>query len=117
MYSRSERLKELFREEIAAALRGVKDPGLAGLLTITDVELSNDGKTLMVYWSVIGSAHERQSTADALERAAPYLRQVMRKRLHLKLIPKVAFVFDDTPARAARIDKLFLQIEEEDKPS
>ncbi len=113
MYSRSDRLKELFREEVILALRGVKDPGLSGFLTITDVELSQDKKTLRVFYSLMGSEREKHGTAKALERAAPYIRQVLRKRLALKLIPQVVFLFDETPQRASRIDKMFLKLEEE----
>ncbi len=113
MFSRSDRLRELFRAEIAKALQGVKDPGLSGFLTITDVEISSDRKTLNVFYSLLASLAQRESTRCALERAAPYMRQVLRKRLTLKMIPTIFFIYDDTPRRASRVDKLFLQIERE----
>ncbi len=113
MFSRSERLKELFHTEISKALEGVKDPGLSGFLTVTDVELSPDKKIVRVYYSILGSAHERDSTARALERSAPYIRQVLRKRLTIKMIPQIVFVYDDTPEKASRIDKMLLDIEKE----
>lgn len=113
MFGRGERLQELFRAEIALALQGVKDPGLTGFLTITGVELSADKKTVRAFYSILGSAREKESAAHALERAAPYIRQVLRKRLSLKKIPALIFIFDDTPAKASRIDKMFLEIEKE----
>lgn len=113
MFERSDRLKELFRSEVILALRGVKDPGVSGLLTVTDVELSTDRKTVVVYYSVMGDATQRVSTAKALERAAPYLKQVMRKRLSIKVIPTIKFEFDETPRKASRIDKLLLDLEKE----
>lgn len=113
-FTRSDRLKELFREELVLALRGVKDPGLSGLLTVTDLTLSPDKKTAMVFYSIIGSERQRQTSAEALERASPYLRQVLKKRLSLKLIPHLVFTYDDTPARAARIEKLLIQLEKEE---
>ena len=115
MFSRGDRLRELFRVEIAKALQGVKDPGVSGFLTITDVQLSTDGKTVNVFYSLLGSAVQKESTQKALERAAPYFRQVLRKRLSLKTIPAIAFHYDDTPQRASRIDKLLLQLEQEDR--
>lgn len=113
MFSRDERLRELFQQEIILALRGVKDPGLSGLLTVTDLALSADRKTARVYFSVLGSERDRQGTTEALERAAPYLRQVLRKRLSLKTIPVIVFSYDDTPRRAAAVEKTFLKIEAE----
>lgn len=112
-YSRSDRLVELFRAEIVHALQGVKDPRLQGFLTVTDVELSNDKKTVRVFYSVLGTEREKLSAAEALESAAPYMRQVMRKRVQLKTIPTIVFVFDDTPAKASKLDKMFLDIERE----
>ncbi|MBI5629528.1 MAG: 30S ribosome-binding factor RbfA [Elusimicrobia bacterium] len=113
MFARSERLKELFKIEIIQALRGVKDPGVSGLMTVTDLALSPDMKTATVYYSVLGSARQRAGTAGALERAAPYLRQVLRKRLSLKFIPHFVFLYDDTPRKASRIDQLLMRIEGE----
>lgn len=115
MFSRSERLKELFRTEIVRALEGVKDPGLSGFLTVTDAELSPDKKIVRVFYSILGSEHDRASAAKALERAAPFIRQVLRKRLTLKMIPQIVFVYDDTPAKASRIDKMLLDIEREQR--
>lgn len=117
MFSRDERLRELFQQELILALRGVKDPGLSGFLTVTDLALSADRKTATVYFSVLGSERDRQTTAEALERAAPYLRQVIRKRLALKTIPNFVFSYDDTPRRAAEVEKTFLKIEAERKDS
>ena len=115
MFSRAERLRELFKVELSLALRGVKDPGLSGFLTLTDLTLSPDLKSATVYYSVIGSGRERENTAKALERCAPYLKQVLRKRLSLRLIPTFTFAFDETPQKASRIDKLLLQIEKEER--
>ncbi|MFA6004651.1 MAG: 30S ribosome-binding factor RbfA [Elusimicrobiota bacterium] len=114
MFERNERLRELFHAEITKALREVKDPGLSGgLLTVTDVELSVDRKTVTVHYSVLGSAQDRAHCARALERCAPYIHHLLIKRVKLKLVPRIVFSFDDTPRRAARVDKLLGQLEDE----
>ncbi|MDD5657175.1 MAG: 30S ribosome-binding factor RbfA [Elusimicrobia bacterium] len=116
MFERNERLRELFRVEITKALREIKDPGLGGLLTITDLELADDRKNVTVFYSVLGTAKELQRTARALERCAPYIHHLLIKRLKLKLIPRIAFRFDDTPRRATQVDKLLGEIERERRP-
>ncbi len=113
MFSRDERLRELFRVEIAKALREVKDPGIAGLVTLTDIKLSSDRKTVTVFYSVLGSAQERGRTARALSRSAPFLHYLLVKRLSLRIVPRLVFEFDETPHRAARVDKLLGRIERE----
>ncbi|MHB2025689.1 MAG: 30S ribosome-binding factor RbfA [Elusimicrobiota bacterium] len=111
MFERRERLQELFHKEIALAVKMVKDPGLAGFLTITGVSLSADQKTAEVYYSVLGNLAQRKSAAQALNRAAPYLRQVIKRRVSLKLIPHFVFIYDETPSRASRIDKIIMNLE------
>ena len=113
MFDRNERLRELFRAEISKALRDVKDPGILGLLTLTDIDLSQDRKTVVAYYSVLGTPAERKRTDRALQRCAPYIHHLLIKRLKLKLVPKIEFRFDDTPRRASRIDKLFGDLEKE----
>lgn len=118
MYARSDRLRVLYREEIALALKDVKDPGLKGFLTVTGLELSADGKHANVYYSILGSDADKKDADQALQRAAPYLRQVIRKRVTVKYVPEFHFLFDDTPRKASLVDKMLLKIEQEkrDRP-
>ncbi len=111
MFSRSDRLKVLFQEEIAKALREVKDRGISGILTVTDLKLSADRKVARVYYSILGSQQQQLSSQQALERCAPFIRHLLRKRLAIKVIPEVVFVFDETPQKADRVEKLLRKIE------
>ena len=113
MFDRNERLKELYKELVSTMIREIKDPGLSGFITVTDTELSADRKTLTVYYSVLGTDNERERTKDALERAAPYLRELIKKKVTVKTIPKVVFSYDDTPKKASRIDELLNKLERE----
>jgi len=113
MYDRGERLKELFKELITELLREVKDPGLTGFLTVTDLQLSQDRKNATVYYSIMGSDAERESAAKALERAAPYLRSLLKKKVTVKVVPQLLFRFDETPRKASRIDALLNKLEKE----
>lgn len=113
MYNRNDRLKELYKELISTMLREIKDPGLSGFITITDTELSADRKTVKAYYSVLGSDSERERTAQALERAAPYLRELIKKKVTVKTIPNIVFTYDMTPKKASRIDELLNKLERE----
>jgi ribosome-binding factor A len=113
LYDRGERLKELYKELVSELLRQVKDPGLTGFLTVTDLELSADRKTAKVYYSVLGSDAERESAGKALERAAPYLRELLKKKVTVKTVPNLKFEYDETPKKASRIDELIHKLEKE----
>ena len=92
--SRIQRLQGQFREEIAAICqREIKDPRM-GFVTITGVELSKDLSHAKVYFSCLGSDTERQHSEQALERSAGYIHELLRKRLRLKMIPRLRFLYD-----------------------
>jgi ribosome-binding factor A len=113
MYSRNDRLKELYRELVTKLLREVKDPGLAGFLTVTDLTLSVDRKTATVHYSILGTEEQREAAARALERAAPYLRSLLKKQVTVKVVPNLIFQYDDTPKKASRIDELLNKLDRE----
>lgn len=113
MFDRGERLKELFKELVVELLREVKDPGLSGFLTVTGVDLSADRKNLKVYYSILGTDAEKERAGKALERAAPYLRSLLKKRVTVKVVPNLLFKYDDTPRTASRIDALLNKLEKE----
>ena len=113
MYTRNDRLKELYRELIGKLLREVKDPGLTGFLTVTDLALSIDRKTATVYYSILGSEAECQAAGQALERAAPYLRALLKKEVTVKVVPSIVFKYDETPRKASRIDELLNKLDKE----
>ncbi len=115
MYDRNARLKELYRELVSTYLRELKDPGLVGFITVTDVDLAQDRKTLKVFYSILGTDAECQRTAAALERAAPYLREIIKKKVSVKTIPNLIFTYDITPKKASRIDDLLNKLEKENR--
>ena len=114
MFKREERLKELFLREVTAALRGVNGlNSTAGILTITGADLTNEGKDLAVYYSVIGTPQQKERCERILESSIRDIRRTFKKRLRLRIIPNLVFKFDWTPEYAARIEDLFTRIKSE----
>ena len=77
-----------------------------GLLTITDVNVSPDLKNAHVFYSFLGSEREKKLAEADLRKVTPLLRGAIKKRLSIKIIPNLVFVFDDTSRRASRIDDI-----------
>lgn len=111
---RNERLKELFLQEISAALRNVNGINANGILTLTGSELTKDSKVLYVYYSVLGTDAERQRKEFILKANSRDIRTQLFKRLCLKNVPELVFKFDETPGKAAHIESLFKQIRTEE---
>ena len=111
---RQRRLGELLRAEISEILlREVRDPGIHGLVTITGVRVSADLGHALVFVSIYGEEGQIPQTLDALDRAGPFMRALLRERLDLRRIPELNFRLDDTPARAQRIEMALKKLREE----
>jgi len=110
MSKRHDRLTELFLREVGAGLNDVCGLNDDGILTITGVRLSGDGRILKVFYSVLGTYQQAQKKAQLLATSAKELRAIFFKRLRLKYIPEILFEFDETPQKAARIEELLDKI-------
>lgn len=110
---RNERLKELFLHEISGALRNVNGINARGLLTLTGASLTQDGKILYVYYSVLGTEEDRRRKELLLNANIRDIRSLLFKRLRLKTIPELVFKFDETPEQAAHIEDIFNKIRSE----
>jgi ribosome-binding factor A len=101
------------REEVADLLaREVHDPGI-GFLTITHVRVTPDLQQARVYYTTLGDDQARHESRRALERAAPFLRRQLGRRLRLRRIPELQFFFDESIERHDRIERILQEIEAE----
>jgi ribosome-binding factor A len=108
---RPDRVAEAIREEVATFLAtDVKDPRIAGLVTVTGAEVTRDLRHATVFVSVLGTEAERAATFEGLASAAAHLRSRVGRALRLRLAPEISFRADESVARASRIEDLLAQI-------
>ena len=111
--SRPERVGDQIRAEIAGMLaREIHDPGI-GFLTVTQVKVTADLQLARVYYTTMGDEKARRNSARALERAAPFLRRQLGRRLHLRRAPELQFFFDESIERHDRIERILQEIQAE----
>ncbi len=107
---RSQRVADLVRAELSRlVLTQAHDQDLHRV-TITDVEMPSDLKSARVFFSCLGGEEERAKAADALRRAAGYLRREVGRRCQLRYAPELHFVSDLSLERGARIEELLHQV-------
>ena len=112
---RHERVAEEIRHEVSAMLAGeLKDPRLAGLVTVTEVRVSPDLKQARIYVSVMGTQAEQTSTLQGLAAAAGYVRHEVTERLQMRRAPEVHFVLDHSEEYGQRIEELLRQTKRTD---
>jgi ribosome-binding factor A len=111
--SRPARVGDQLRQEISDLLsREVHDPGI-GFLTITHVKVTPDLQSARVYYTTLGDEKARRESRRALERAAPFLRRQIGRRLRLKRVPELEFFFDESIERGDRIERILHELSAE----
>ena len=112
-HRRSERVAEGIREEVTTFLaEDAKDPRIVGLVTVTGVEVTRDLRHAKVFVSIMGSDEERRATLQGLDSAASHLRSRIGRVLRLRVAPEITFRYDDSVARAAKIEALLAEIKQ-----
>ncbi|WP_426324548.1 30S ribosome-binding factor RbfA [Microbacterium sp. E-13] len=112
---RQARLGDRIRVILAERLeKGLRDPRL-GFVTITDVRVTGDLQHASVFYTVLGSAEEREASAQALKAATGMLRSEVGKHLNVRLTPSLEFILDAIPENAGHIEDLLREARERDQ--
>ena len=100
---RQQRLNQLLRDEIDKLIRyETDDPLLATMISVTDVEVTQDLQKAKVFVSFLDDAHEPE-IMKRLRRAARFFRREIAERINLRHTPELEFVYDPSIARGARV--------------
>lgn len=112
---RHERIAEEIHHEVSSMLAGeLKDPRIAGMVTVTEVRVSPDMKLARIFVSVLGSEAEQNSTMKGLEAAAGFVRHELAERLRLRRAPEMLFLLDHSEEYGQRIDQLLRSTKKRD---
>ena len=105
---REQRLAGEFRKNIYEILTTrVKDGNLTEMFSVSDVEVTNDLKHAKVYVSVFSGTDERkEATFEAIENAAGFIRRELGTMMHIRTVPELHFVRDNSSAYGEKIDKI-----------
>ena len=125
---RQGRMGEEIRKIISDLLfKGLKDPRLSAMISITAVEVTSDGSYATVYVSVLGmnpdkekAAAQQQDTLDALNSAKGFIRKEIGRQIKLRHVPDLIFKIDKSLEYGRHIDELISTLdirhdEEEDE--
>jgi ribosome-binding factor A len=108
--ARPNRVGEQIREDLTELItREVHDPGI-GFITITHVDVTPDLQQARVNYTTLGDDKARRDTRRALERAAPFLRRQLGRRLRLRRIPELQFFYDESIERHDRIERILQEL-------
>ena len=84
----------IMRELQRRMARGIADPRIRGLVTITKVETTGDLSRSRVFVSVMPEEHA-ELTMHGLRAATKRLRRDIMDRIHIRQMPTIEFVYDE----------------------
>lgn len=106
-FPRTRRIAEQIQRELAEIVRTeLKDPRVAALVTITDVEVSADQSHAKVFFTLLGDSTQVEETTRGLTRAAGFLRTQLAHRMQLRTIPQLTFKYDASIERGVKLSRL-----------
>ena len=110
---RTARISEEIKRELSQMIREeVKDPRVKGLISVTDVETTNDIRYAKVFVSILSDSETSKLTLQVLEKAAGYLRSELAKRLQLRYTPELLFKFDSSLEYGSKINQILSEIKD-----
>ena len=111
MRIRPERVAERIKREAADILENhLRDPRVTGMVSVTDVEVTQDLSFARIFVSVLASSTTADDVISVLQSAAPFVRRQLAPRLELREVPQIRFLRDDSLERGARVDELLRKI-------
>lgn len=108
-FSRSERVAEQIRRELAELIRlELKDPRVR-LVTLTGVDVTADFAHAKVFYTTLSGRDQQAEIAAGLQRASGFLRRELGRRIKIHHLPELHFVYDESVERGSQLSQLIDQ--------
>ena len=105
-YPRSRRIAEQVQRELSDIIRlELKDPRV-GMITIIDVEVTQDQAHAKVFFTALGDEARIAGATEGLRHAAGFLRSELARRMKLRVVPQLQFKYDESVERGMRLSRL-----------
>ena len=76
------------------------------MITISGVEITSDFAFARVFYTILGTPEDCDSTKSGLMHASGFLRTALGKRLRIHNIPELRFTYDLSIERGVRLTQL-----------
>ena len=108
MSQRIQRVNQLIKQQISQLILREIDFGNI-LVTVTNVETSTDLRQAKIKISVMPTKKD-ELVLKTLERNIFHLQQILNKKLHMRIVPKIRFTIDQAEIKAQRIEEILGKI-------
>lgn len=102
-------------EEIKKAVADIvnfklKDPRIPDIISISNVEVTNDLSYAKIYYSIFGDESKKIETQEALVSATGFIKKELAKLVKIRSMPKLMFIYDDSLEVNMKISKLIDEV-------
>ncbi|MEF9987594.1 MAG: 30S ribosome-binding factor RbfA [Christensenella sp.] len=114
--NRRNRIDEEVKRVLSEIIRNdVKDDRMSLMTSVTKVTVTPDLKFAKAYISVYDTEKKKQTSVDALNHGAAFIRTKLAKAIDLRRVPEITFVLDDSIEYSIRMSKLIDDVNNKDK--
>ena len=112
--NRIRRISEEVKNAISVMLiNGIKDPRITSMISVTDVEVTNDLRYAFVYISILGG--DKEESLEGLNSARGYIRREVGRQVKLRYAPEIIFKIDDSIDRGMYMDELIKSVNKDEE--
>jgi ribosome-binding factor A len=110
---RVSKVSSLIKKEVSMMLiQDIKDDRVgAGMVSITDVEVSGDLQHAKIFVSIYGSEEARAETMEGLKATRSFVRRMLGQRVRLRRSPEISFVEDRSLQEGDRMINIINQLD------
>lgn len=107
-FTRAERVADALQREIAVLIREEMGDPRVNFINITGVDVSRDLAAAKVHVNYVDAREkeERAAGVKVLNGASGFLRTKLAKRMQLRIVPSLKFIYDDSGRRGQELSAL-----------
>lgn len=115
--SRIERVNETVKREVSLIVQQeLGDPRLQ-FASITRAEVSRDLQHAKIYFSILGDQASVKQAENGFEAARGMVRRLLGKRLQMKFLPELNFIYDRSLEYVVHLDETIERLKNESEES
>ena len=111
----TQRLDSEFRRAISEIVAGPlknREPGLRGIISITEADVAPDLKTAKIYISILTTGDEEKKEGfRIIKENAGFIRHELSKIMSMRTVPQLTFLEDGSMEYGSKMDALLSELD------
>lgn len=104
-FRRLDRVADRIKRELAVLIQQKSEDPRFFKVTLIDIDLSPDLSYAKVFFTILGDV-DKKALTDALNSASGFFRHLLAKRVNIRRVPQLHFVYDESIEQGQRLSAL-----------